>query len=171
MTSEHDQRRYPWGRFYFGAWLTNPTVLFASLKARGMAVDLLALAYCSERPGYLVLQGKPMTPEVIARLRGLDVAEVKAALVELARVDLFERDKKGVLCCPQMVADLGEREQERDKKRRQRGSVPANVPANVPPQERQTERKKEAGGISSGNGNDPDYQRKLKAAEGFYRAS
>src|SRR5512137_2618299 len=101
--TDHDQHRYPWGRFYFSAWLTNPTVLFAPLRARGMAVEIMALAYCSERPGHLVLQGKPMSPEAIARLRGLDLAEVKAALVELARVDLFARDKKGCWYCPQMV--------------------------------------------------------------------
>jgi hypothetical protein len=169
--TDHDQRRYPWGRFYFGAWLTNPTLLFAPLRARGLAVEIMALAYCSERPGFLVLQGKPMTPEIIARLRGLAVAEVKAALVELERVDLFARDKRGVWFCPQMVEDLGEREHERNKKRNQRGNVPANVPSNVPPQDRQKERKKESGGVSSGNGTDTDYQRKLKSAEEIYRAS
>lgn len=164
MTTDHEQRRYPWGKFYFSAWLTNPTVLFSGLRARGLVVDLMALAYCSERPGYLILQGKPMKPEVIARLRGLDVAEVKAALVELGRVDLFARDKRGCWYCPQMVEDLGERETERNKKRNQRG----HVPSNVPPQDRQTERKKEAGGFSTSNGKDPEYQRKLKSAEGFY---
>jgi hypothetical protein len=165
---QSDQHLYPWGRFYFSAWLTNPTLLFAPLRARGMAVEIMALAYCSEKPGYLVFNGKPMTPEVIARLRGLDVAEVKSALVELARVDLFGRDKKGAWYCVQMVEDLGEREREKTKKRKQRGNVPANVPANVHPPEREIERKKEAGGFSSGNGNDADYQRKLKSAEGFY---
>jgi hypothetical protein len=167
----NDQHRYPWGRFYFGAWLTNPTVLFATLKARGMAVDLLALAYCSERPGYLVLQGKPMTPEVIARLRGLDVAEVKAALVELARVDLFDRDKKGVWCCPQMLADLGFREGSRKRKQRERSekaaTVTGNVTGNVTPPNKQTNRQT-GESVTFGKTADADYQRKLRAAEEAY---
>jgi hypothetical protein len=124
--------RYPWRKWYPAAYLTDPRIMFLSLAARGLLVEVEALCYVAETPGKLTIQKRPMTAAEIARVRGVEVGQVESALAELLDAELLHKDGDGCIVSPSLRDELQEREDTRDRVDRHRTKHrPDDVTANV----------------------------------------
>jgi hypothetical protein len=118
MKAQH--RIYPWRKHYAGDRLADQRLLMVSLAARGLLADLSDMAYVSPQPGHLVMGEKAITADTVARLRGVDLGEVEAALKQLIEVGLVELDKGGVLIVPGLIEAVRRREQTKARVERHR---------------------------------------------------
>lgn len=92
-------------RWYFSDWISDPGLRASSLAARGLWIDLLAVAAGNKGKdhGFIVLAGRiPSLPE-IARLVGSTVEEVKSLLAELELNGVFSRDRRKAIYSRRMV--------------------------------------------------------------------
>ena len=120
--------RYPWFAFFPKDWETD-NVAGCSLAAQGLWLRMLCLAYQSERPGYLSLDGKPMRPDFIAKRCGAQLAEYEILVQELWDNGVLGRGTDGTMFSRRMSRDCGTRDKEAERKRAKRasGDCPANV--------------------------------------------
>jgi hypothetical protein len=113
-------RGLPWSQYYWADWLNEPTLRLCGYAARGLWADMLALMYQSDEPGRLMINGKAMTPDQLAHLRGGTTDEVKSLLAELEGAGVFSRDEGGVIFSRRMVRDSIDRESARQRQQRHR---------------------------------------------------
>lgn len=92
--------------FYIGDWRKDIGVQSLPYHERGIWFEIICLMHESEQRGKLILNGKPMTEEALARLLGLDKQILSKALSSIleAGVASIEPDT-GVLVCRRMVRD------------------------------------------------------------------
>lgn len=115
--------RMPWFAFYPADWLSDASLASCSPYARGVWIDLLAVAYQCDPAGILATDGKKWSDDRIARsIRGGSVSENLAALNELvdagvARRMGFDDPIPGAIYSKRMVADMQERERNSRKVR------------------------------------------------------
>jgi hypothetical protein len=108
--------RMPWFAFYPADWLSDASLASCSPYARGVWIDLLAVAYQCDPAGILATDSKPWSDERIARsIRGGSVSENLAALNELldagvARRMGFNDLIPGAIYSKRMVNDMQERD-------------------------------------------------------------
>jgi len=108
--------RMPWFAFYPADWLSDASLASCSPYARGVWIDLLAVAYQCDPAGILATDMKPWSDDRIARsIRGGSVSENLAALNELidagvARRMGFDDPIPGAIYSKRMVADMQERD-------------------------------------------------------------
>lgn len=106
-------------QFYPGDWVRDP-VAGCSLAAQGLWLRMLFLMHDSERYGYLVVNGSPMTSGSIARRCGCTPDEYEALLAELDSAGVPRRTKEGTIYNKRMVDDARERAQAAERKRKER---------------------------------------------------
>ena len=122
--------RMPWFAFFPADWLSDASLASCSPYARGVWIDLLAVAYQCDPAGILATDGKKWSDDRIARsIRGGSVSENLAALNELidagvARRMGFDDPIPGAIYSKRMVADMQERDRNngRVKKFRERNA-------------------------------------------------
>jgi hypothetical protein len=92
-------------RWYFPDWLSDLGVRASSLAARGLWIDLLAIASSNKGRyhGFVVIAGRAPTTEQIARLINSLPDEVEKLLIELEKNGVFSRDKRGKIYSRRMV--------------------------------------------------------------------
>src|SRR5687768_4957294 len=106
-------KKLPWFSFYPKDWLADP-VSGLSLAAQGLWLRMMILAHDSERYGYLVLNGSPIPPAVIARRCGCESLEqYETLLAELDSVGVPERTPNGIIYSRRMIRDEKKRQLER----------------------------------------------------------
>lgn len=88
-------------RFFWHDWLSDIELRACSYAARGLWMDMLAIA--AENGGYLQINGRGLKPADLARITGGTVAEVESLLAELETNGVSERDRRGVLYSRRMV--------------------------------------------------------------------
>lgn len=71
-TANTRSRKLPAMPFYYGDWKKDIGIQSLDFFDRGVWFELLGLMWESEERGVLILNGKPMTIEIIARVVGLD---------------------------------------------------------------------------------------------------
>jgi hypothetical protein len=98
-------RSAPWMKFYPADWRSDPTLRAVSLCARGLWIECIALMHEADPYGFLCLNGKPMTPAVLAKQAGCGVEEVERLLSELEEAGVFSRNKAGTIYSRRMVRD------------------------------------------------------------------
>lgn len=59
----------------------------------------------TEEPGYLIVAGKPIPIDIIAKDTKVAVHQAKAIIKRLAELKIFSRDQRGVIFCRRMVRD------------------------------------------------------------------
>ena len=93
-------------QFYPGDWRKDVGVQSLSFHDRGVWFEMLLLMHESERRGFLVLNGRPMSDETIARALGLDKQILTLALTSLLESGVASReDETGAIYCRRMARD------------------------------------------------------------------
>lgn len=93
-------------QFYPGDWRRDPGVQALTFHDRGVWIELLCIMHESSERGVLILNGKPMTEEVIARVIGLDkqiLATTLSTLLDFGVIRLRVND--GAFYSKRMVED------------------------------------------------------------------
>ena len=92
-------------QFYPADFRKDPALSTCSLAARGLWIDLMCIAHESEIYGVLSINGKPMTPQQIARSVGESVSAIIKLLDELEGSGVFSRNESGCIYSRRMVKD------------------------------------------------------------------
>lgn len=98
--------KLPAFQFYPGDWRKDVGVQSLSYHDRGVWWEMLCLMHESEKRGLLVLNGRPMNDEVLARTLGLDKQILTTTITNLLDLGVASRDdSNGALMCRRMVRD------------------------------------------------------------------
>ncbi|MCP4615986.1 MAG: hypothetical protein GY844_06080 [Bradyrhizobium sp.] len=92
-------------QFYPADWRKDPALSICSLSARGLWIEMMCIAHESEEYGVLIVAGKPMTAQHIARSVGESVPVVNRLLSELEEAGVFSRDDRGCIFSRRMRKD------------------------------------------------------------------
>jgi hypothetical protein len=96
---------YPWGKFYWGDYETDPALKLCSLAAQGLWMRCLCICSKADPKGYLVVAGRSLGATDLARLTGETETEIENLLNELALHGVFSRDRNGRIYSRRMVRD------------------------------------------------------------------
>ena len=91
--------------FYVGDWRKDPGVQALDFMHRGVWLEILFLMHESEDRGKLLLNGKAMPDEALARNLGLPEADTKQIVSKIEAYGVASRDDDGMLYCRRMVRD------------------------------------------------------------------
>ncbi len=93
-------------QFYPGDWRKDPGVQALSYHDRGVWFEILLLMFESSERGKLLLNGRPMPDDALARLLGLDKQILTNTLTKLLEFGVASRDADSTaLICRRMVRD------------------------------------------------------------------
>jgi hypothetical protein len=76
-------------QFYPGDWQRDAALRSCSVAARGLWMEMLCVMHQGEPYGHLVINGKAVTPEQLARMVGATVKEITKWWVELEDAGVF----------------------------------------------------------------------------------
>jgi hypothetical protein len=97
--------KLPFFKQYPGDWLKNKALRSVSHAARGLWMDMLCFMHEGESRGYLDVNGKKPTDEVLARMLGISKPEMVPLLKELREAKVFSTTKDGIIYSEKMVED------------------------------------------------------------------
>jgi len=98
--------KLPSFQFYPGDWRKDPGVQSLTFEDRGIWFEILCIMHESEERGKLILNGRPMPQDALARLLGLDNQKLGMALTTILEFGVASRDgENGVIYCRRMVRD------------------------------------------------------------------
>jgi hypothetical protein len=92
-----------WTKFYWSNWLGDAKLRSCSIGARGLWIDMLAVAAQSEPVGYIDSQTDIITQ--MSRVSGISKREVERLMGELEVAGVVQCDLRGRIFCPRMVRD------------------------------------------------------------------
>lgn len=108
------QKKLPAMQFYTGDWMKDPALRSVSSSARGLWIDMLCLMHDSDRRGYLQVNGKPVSLEMLARMTGNETEQVSRDLQELENSGVYSCTEHGTIFCRRMVRDEARRQRLRE---------------------------------------------------------
>jgi hypothetical protein len=97
--------KLPAFQFYPADWRKDPGVQSLGYFERGVWFEILCLMHESQQRGKLLLNGRPMPDEALARLLGLDKQLLTKTLTTLLDYGVASRDEQGALISRRMVKD------------------------------------------------------------------
>lgn len=97
--------KLPAFQFYPGDWLKDPALRSVSLAGRGLWMDILCLMFEAVPRGHLVLNGKPVSVEQLARMVGSTAEEVTRLMEELLNAGVALVTDRGCIYSRRMVRD------------------------------------------------------------------
>lgn len=98
--------KMPAFQFYPGDWRKDPGVQALDYETRGIWLEILCLMHESEERGVLLLNGRVMPTDALARLLGLTTPKLKKHLTKLLDHGVIrKREHDGALYSKRMVAD------------------------------------------------------------------
>lgn len=92
-------------QFYPADWQKDAELQSCSIAARGLWIEMMCILHQCTPYGYLVVNGKSMGAEKLARLVGEPPAVVRRLLSELEVAGVFSRDEHGCIYSRRMVKD------------------------------------------------------------------
>ena len=92
-------------KFFWSDWESDPKLKLCSFAAQGFWMRVLCIAATHDPIGYVATSGDPLSVTDLARLTGASETEVDLFLAELARNDVFSRDRTGRIYSRRMVKD------------------------------------------------------------------
>ena len=92
-------------RWYFSDWMSDLNVRSCSLAARGLWMDMLCIASSNKGRdyGFVMIAGRVILPEELARHVGASKSEVLTLLEELEKNGVYSSDRRGIIYCRRMV--------------------------------------------------------------------
>jgi len=98
--------KLPAFQFYPGDWRKDPGVQALDFYERGVWFEMLCLLHESDERGVMLLNGKPMSDEALARTLGLDKQNLTTALTKILDYGVAtRRESDGAIVCRRMVRD------------------------------------------------------------------
>lgn len=97
--------KLPAFQFYPADWRKSPDVQAMSYFDRGVWFEILCLMHESDERGRLLLSGKPMRDDALARILGLSRPKLEKTLATILDFGVAFRDDEGVLCNRRMMRD------------------------------------------------------------------
>ena len=98
--------KLPAFQFYPADWRKDPGVQSLDFETRGIWFEMLCLMHESDERGVLLLNGRPMPVDALARLLGLDNQKTTTALSTLTTYGVARvRPEDGAIFSKRMVAD------------------------------------------------------------------
>lgn len=91
--------------FYWNDWSGDKNLRRCSLAAKGLWMDLMALAAICVPFGHLSVNGRALSLDDLSQLMGHPAAELEMLLKELETKGVFRRDAKGRIYSKRMVRD------------------------------------------------------------------
>lgn len=95
----------PWMKFYPRDWRGDQALRMVSLAARGLWVECLCVMHEAKPYGYLVVNGRPVGDDALARMVGASGDEVRSLVTELREAGVFDVTGEGVIFSRRMVRD------------------------------------------------------------------
>lgn len=95
----------PWMKFYPRDWRGDQALRAVSLTARGLWIECLCLMHEADPRGHLLLNGKKVAVDTLARMVGASSDEVSAAMLELQSAGVFTQARNGVVTSRRMIQD------------------------------------------------------------------
>ncbi len=92
-------------QFYPADWRKDAALQSCSMSAQGLWINLLCIAHECEPYGYLVVNGRAMKAEQIARLVGLSLKDCTKLMQEIIETGVIEITSDGVMFSRRMVKD------------------------------------------------------------------
>jgi hypothetical protein len=105
-----DRARLPFGKFFWSDWRADPNLRACSAGARGLWMEMLCIAAAHQPPGYVAVNGMPCDEEMIARLAGIPISEVRLLLPEIETNGVSSRDRRGWIYSRRMIRDAKRRD-------------------------------------------------------------
>jgi hypothetical protein len=96
---------HPWLKFYPRDWRGDQALRAVSIAARGLWIEMLCIMHEASPYGHLILAGRAVSNDVLARVSGLGVDECGPLLSELENAGVLSRTRKGVIYSRRMVKD------------------------------------------------------------------
>lgn len=97
--------KLPSFQFYPADWRKDPAVQSLGYFERGVWIEILCLMHESEFRGKLLLNGRPMPADALARLLGLDKQKLQSILTTFIDYGVASLDEDGALVSRRMVRD------------------------------------------------------------------
>lgn len=85
----------PWTKFFWSDWENDKKLRLCSLAAQGLWMRMLCVCAESDQVGFLMVNGKTVTIEALAKLVGNPVEEIAALVGDLEINGVFYRDRHG----------------------------------------------------------------------------
>lgn len=95
----------PWMKFYPRDWRGDQALRMVSLAARGLWIECLAVMHEATPYGHLVVNGRPVGDDALARMVGASGDEVRTLLSELREAGVCDVTGAGVIFSRRMVRD------------------------------------------------------------------
>jgi hypothetical protein len=97
--------KYQWFKFYATDWLADPHLRLCNAAARGVLIDLMALAHNGEPYGYVSNGGMALTEKQLVRVLAVNRQTLSKALAALELHGRIARAADDLLYIPRMVKD------------------------------------------------------------------
>lgn len=104
----------PWMKFYPSDWRGDAKLRMCSIAARGLWLEMLAIAHEAEEYGFVTINGKSPTNLQLAKMVGEDESWVTQWVTELENSGVFSRTSDGVIYSRRMVRDYKKAEVSRE---------------------------------------------------------
>jgi hypothetical protein len=101
--------------WYWNDWALDPAVRLCSMAARGMWMEMLAIAAAATPYGHVQVGDKPCSPDDLAQLTGQRKQDVSRWVRELETNGVFSRTEDGTIFCRRMVRETEQRQNKRKK--------------------------------------------------------
>lgn len=95
----------PWLKFYPRDWRGDQGLRAVSIAARGLWIEMLCIMHEASPYGHLILGGRAVSNDVLARVGGLGAEECGALVAELESAGVLSRTRKGIIYSRRMVKD------------------------------------------------------------------
>lgn len=92
-------------QFYPADWRKDPGLRACSIGARGVMIEIMAIAHECDPYGHLTLNGSPMTVAMIAQLIGVSRQQAAPLIAELKATNVISALPDGTLFSRRMVRD------------------------------------------------------------------
>jgi len=103
-----------WSKFWWADWMRDPSLRSCSVAARGLWMDMLAIAFDGAPRGHVTIGRNPASPKQLAIIAGITEKQCVALLAELDQAEVFSRTEAGGIFSRRMVRDTGASEAGRE---------------------------------------------------------
>lgn len=101
---EHSNPKRPSFQFYPADWLRSTALRSCSLEARGLWMDMMCYMHEGSPYGYLKVNHKVISPEILSKIIGVKLRKILQLLSELRDAGVFQ-EIDGIIYSPRMARD------------------------------------------------------------------
>jgi len=123
----------PWMKFYPTDWRADPKLRMCSLAARGLWMELIAVAHEASPYGHVLVNGNAPDIAALARMVGVSESEMQSLVDELDRNGVFSRTRSGIIYSRRMVRDAKKSAEGRKSAQKRWAQDTENVEEKPPP--------------------------------------